>query len=271
MITCDKATFRLTQEYLRLGMKNAPRVEAARWQGIVTDGRPDMRVYELPNVTIEVPLGGVEDLEHWREDIRPHLPWADDHFKERVGGEPLNPGVQWENWPWSSSAGRFRDDEQFNHTYMERYWPKHARQTPGGRLGSIPPSSFVETQTCLGLPVGDLRDLVDYLVHEPTTRQAWIPIFHPNDTGYGDGGRKPCTLGYQFTVRDERLNVWYPLRSCDLVRHYSDDVYLTVRLLLWVLEECRKGRPEYWDRVKPGMYAMFCTSLHVFENDRRSL
>lgn len=114
---------------------------------------------------------------------------------------------------------------------------------------------------------GDLSDLVDLLAHEPTTRQAWIPLFFPEDTGTGDGGRKPCTLGYNFLCRRGQLHVWYPLRSCDFVRHFPDDCYLAVRLLLWVLDRCREIDPDVWDSVVPGTYAMHCTSLHVFAND----
>ena len=48
----------------------------------------------------------------------------------------------------------------------------------------------------------DYRTRVGRTVKEPHTRQAWIPLFFPEDTGVGDGGRKPCTLGYQIIVRE---------------------------------------------------------------------
>lgn len=259
---------------LRDQMTRAPRVENVRWQGMNVANNPAAVMYELQNVVFEVPLNGIEDLDHWRTDISPNLPWADDHFAERVGGEPLNPGVEWQNWPWGKSANRFRSpDEIFNHTYMERLWPKYARKTPGGKLGARKPSESHQITPHFGIAweYGDLSSLVDLLVREPSTRQAWIPLFFPEDTGYGDGGRKPCTLGYQFLVRQDQISVWYPLRACDLVHHFQDDCYLALRLLLWVLDRCREKDPSYWSGVSPGTYAMHMTSLHVFENDRRNL
>jgi hypothetical protein len=279
------ATFTAVREWLKTRMRSAPRVATERWQGVDVKGNPAAVSYEIMNARFDIDLRGCEDLGYWRADIAPNLPWADDHFLERVGGEPLNPGVQWANWPWAGSAGRFRDKvEQFNHTYMERLWPKYARRSPGGKLEvrvGVRDDADRHIRLYLGQDrrpkfgiawqYGDLEDLIDMLAREPHTRQAWIPLFFPEDTGVGDGGRKPCTLGYQFLVRDNRLHIWYPLRSCDLVRHWADDCYLAVRLLLWVLDRCRERAPDFWGSVTPGTYAMHMTSLHVFENDRRTI
>lgn len=251
-------------------MRSALQVDNARWQGINVAKDPSARMYELRNVCFEVDLGGVEDLDHWRREITPNLPWADDHFAERVGGHPLNPGVEWANWPWGKSAAKFRDaGEQFNHTYQERLWPRYARMTPEGILQTQ--GHGLTPRKGIAWEYGDLDSIVDLLIRDPFTRQAWIPLFFPEDTGWADGGRKPCTLGYQFLRRGEGLHMWYPLRSCDLVRHFADDCYLAVRLLLWVLDRCREKDPEEWNGARPGTYAMHMTSLHCFENDRRTL
>lgn len=254
----------------------ATKVRTERWQGMDISKRPEMVSYELLNYGLSVPLSGIA-LNHYRSDIKPNLPWADNHFEERVCGEPINPGVEWANWPWATSADKFRDKgERFNHNYMERYWCKFAGKVDdyAGYIhrGHGGPALFPTDQN-VGIrnPYGDMMDMVDLLSKEPHTRQAWIPIFFPEDTGIGDGGRKPCTLGYQFIMRNQFLNVYYPLRSCDFVRHFRDDIYLTVRLLLWVLEWCKRQNPEAWDCVRPGVYDMHCTSLHIFENDRIKL
>lgn len=249
----------------------AEKVHTTRWQGMSVSKKPDMATREVFNITMGVSLPDIEDLAYYREDIRPNLPWADDHFEERVQGDPLNPGKTWRSWPWALSADKFRtgdgrakctqvpegtpDNPKFNHTYMERYWPRNA-----GR--------FALTE-CRGIrhTYGDMLDLIGLLAHEFDTRQAYIPIFFPEDTGVGDGGRKPCTLGYHFIVRGQRLHVYYPMRSCDFIRHWRDDCYLTVRLLLWILEKCRDINPQTWRPITPGTYTMHCTSLHMFEND----
>lgn len=254
-------------------------VHTERWQGKDISKKPDMVSYELLNVLVHTDLL-TEDVEFYRKDIEPNLPWADDHFLERVGGEPLNPGVQWANWPWGQSAARFRDvNEEFNHTYMQRLWPRYADQTPDGKLGGdyygtrkLPKPDIKNSGRAWGVnsglryTLGDLESLVDLLAREPLTRQAYIPLFFPEDTGVGDGGRKPCTLGYQFIMRDGKLHIYYPIRSCDFMRHFRDDCYLAVRLLLWVLDRCRE-RNKIFLEIVPGTFTMHCVSLHIFRPD----
>src|SRR6185437_7811937 len=272
MLSIQHNTFTDTRRTIVDRILAAPEVKTERWQGVDVTKNPAAVTFELRNVCFEVPLLGIEDLDHWRADTIANIPWADDHFLERVGGLPLNPGVQWANWPWASSADKHRTNEKFNHTYMERLWPKWAHidteltHTNGTRRQ---PDRKAWRHPIMGVSFsyGDLQDLVELLVREPYTRQAWIPLFFPEDTGYGDGGRKPCTLGYQILVRDDadgpKAHIWYPLRSCDLVRHFPDDCYLAVRLLLWIVQECRKRNP-FWNDVELGTYAMHMTSLHIF-------
>lgn len=264
-------TFQKVWDDMVTAMRLAPIVKTERWQGV----EANQETRELRNAIFGI-IMDTEDLDYWRRDIRPNLPWADDHFMERVSGHPLNPGEQWKNWPWSNPANAFRKQGRFNHSYMERLWPKYARRTDDGILpirgtSSLPrgyPRGDIRSKFGIGHGYGDLQDLVNLLANEPYTRQAWIPLFFPEDTGRGDSGRKPCTLGYQFTVRDGRLNVFYPMRSCDLRRHFRDDCYLAVRLLLWILDRCRELRPEFWDNVVPGDYSMWVTSLHIFATDK---
>ena len=261
------ARYRITKKFLEDSHETTP----VNWQGIDVSQRPEARMRELLNVSFSVDMRGQHDLDHWRLDTGANLPWADDHFVERVCGQPINPGVEWANWPWGDSADRFRDaDGRFNHNYMERYWPKYAGNDPNGQ-GEY---NTVGADKNYGIrhEYGDLNDLVSLLLKDPETRQAWIPIFFPEDTGIADGGRKPCSLGYHFMVRDKRLHVYYPLRSCDFVRHWGDDVYLTVRLALWVLEQCReRSTSDYWGGVHLGSFTMHCTSLHMFVNDHIQL
>lgn len=235
-------------------------IHTEKWQGIDISKKPEARMQEFINYSFSVALGH-EDLDTYRKDIKPNLPWADDHFKERVGGEPINPGEQWKHWPWGNSADNFRDLEgKFNHNYMERYWPKHANQDPK--------ELFINEG--IRFNYGDIRDLIQLLRNEPHTRQAYIPIFFPEDTGAVHGGRVPCSLGYHFIKRNGALHINYYLRSCEVYRHFRDDCYLTVRLLLWVLDELRK-LDSSWNEVTPGIYTMHITSFHCFVNDMRSI
>jgi hypothetical protein len=248
-------------------------VHSDRWQGAEIKSRPEMATHELTHISFGVPLDG-EDLQHYRDDIKPNLPWADNHFDERVCGAPINPGIEWENWPYGKSASTFLENGKFNHNYMERYWPRHAR-------AGDPPSRTVEEwvkynrdtwQNDTGTHnhgvryhYGDLKDVVQLLSSDPYTRQAYLPVWFPEDTG-GGAKRAPCTIGYHFLMRGGLLDVNYEIRSCDFVRHFRDDCYLTIRLLLWVLDRCRDIDVR-WADVKPGKFFIQIGSFHIFRND----
>lgn len=245
-------------------------VHTPKWQGVDISKKPEMAMHEILHYDFRIDLEGIEDLQSYRENIKPNLPWADDHFLERVGGEPLNPGETWKSWPYGHSADRFRDAcGQFNHNYMERMWPKRANQSPDGKLENVDHDTLPNRGVVRGY-LGDTRDLVKLLVKDPLTRQAYLPIWFPEDTGDANEGRKPCSLGYHFIMRDNKLHVSYYIRSCDFIRHFRDDCYLTVRLLLWVLQEARKYN-EAWREVVPGSYNMYISSLHMFRNDYLTL
>ncbi len=268
--TFGKAIAAAQQAFLDTGY----RVHSEKWQGMDIKAKPDMEMVEVLNHDFCCAMPTL-DLDYYRNEVKPNLPWADDHFLERVNGEPLNPGVQWANWPYATSADRFRKLDIFTHTYMERYWPKFAGMTMLGRLApeieKIDPNTGCETESPnrgYRFEYGDLRDVVELLKREPLTRQAFLPVWFPEDTGVRHGGRVPCSIGYHFMMRGGYFHVGYWLRSCDFVRHFRDDIYLTVRLAFWVLDQLRQADPG-WCNVKPGFYSMWMTSLHMFINDYR--
>lgn len=232
-------------------------VKPATWQSIDVSAKPEMATHELEDMVFSFPIG-TRDLAYHKHQIQPNLPWADDHFeKDRVSGEPLNPGYTWAQWPWANKADGFRNEHgQFNHSYAERYWPKYAMNE------SAFPNRGIRYE------YGDLNDVVDLLVRNPGTRNAYLPLWFPEDTGVVHGNRTPCSIGYLFRMREDRLSIFYDIRSCDYIRHFRDDVYLTVRLLLWVLNECEKKDPS-WTGVWPGKFTMHIGSFHIFENDWR--
>ena len=249
---------------------NAPVVAASRWQST----KAPQPMVEILNRSFTLDLRGEASLDYIREAIKPNLPWADRHFtEERVSGEPINPGETWKIWPYArSAAAHLREGEnipQYDHSYAERYWPTMAGVTPDGRL-PFPK----RLGRCRGIrfPIGDLDDLVQVLVDDPLTRQAYLPVWFPEDLAAAlEEKRVPCTLGYHFIRRDPYLHVVYPMRSCDFVRHFRDDVYLTIRLLLWVLEQCQDWDLCNWHDIYPGTFRMHITSLHMFEQDRTNL
>lgn len=239
-------------------------VDTGSWQGYSTEGHPDLVTKEILNLQLEVPVTDKPGI--LQAEIKPNLPWADDHFAERVSRDPSNPGKEYENWPWwqgqeaAAMVGELAEEgvPVFTHTYQERFWPKYNRQ--GSRRSGV------------RYNYGDLDDVVTLLASSPHTRQATFPIFFPEDTGAHHGGRVPCTLHYHFMVRDNKLHMWYPIRSCDLVRHFRDDLYMAAKLMLWVLtelqeEELRGDNPQLWVDVSPGVLSFTAYSFHVHKGD----
>lgn len=256
-------------------------VDTGHWQAI--KDVPQTKTIELRNEVLDTEIEPT--ALQWAGFCGPSTPWAENHFQERVGGEPLNPGVQYKNWPWykgnvpvHQTAGEVvkgGGEWQFSHTYMERYWPKHAGEFWGRSAHVHPPTMTAEAERVdargIRYRYGDLNDLVDLLVREPYTRQAYLPVWFPEDTGATDNQRVPCSLGYHFLLREGKLHCNYYIRSCDLLRHFRDDVYLTGRLCQWVVDQARSkegGSQDFlWNYIVPGELTMIMSSLHVFEGD----
>ena len=268
-------TFRDAIEAASLALKHLSYpVHTERWQGFDIKNRPEAEMREVLNFSFTTPMTS-EKLDFYRDHIGPNLPWADDHFEERVSGW-FNPGETWRSWPWALKADESRKHGkgEFSHTYGTRYWPRF-RPYGGGRvlhtldMGEARNESLDEMRGHY-FRYGDLADVVELLAREPHTRQAYLPIWFPEDTGAVEGQRVPCTLGYHWIMRNGYLHVYYPIRSCDFYRHFRDDLYLTVRLTLWLLDQLRQ-RDKSWQSVKPGMFSMWIGSFHLFINDYRKL
>lgn len=193
---------------------------AGNWQGIRDFEKEEMLVlYNWFISDIEIP-GTIEELQN---QTKCDLPWAEDHFQERISRVPSNPGETYKYWPYNTfkeTGDPYKPQEVFSHTYQERFWPKKAGQ------GIFPPCG-------IRYDFGDLDDVIDQIIHNPLTRQAYLPIFYPEDTGARDR-RVPCTLGYYFYLTGNKLNINYTIRSCDVFRHFRNDMYLTGRLLQYV-------------------------------------
>jgi thymidylate synthase len=152
---------------------------------------------------------------------------------------------------------------------MERYWPRYA-----GRRGWKEGDGFSHAHEGIRYEYGDLNDVVRQLASKPHTRQAYLPIFFPEDTGAVHGERVPCTLGYHFILRNGELHIVYYIRSCDAVRHFRNDVYMTARLLQWVLSQLHDtdlNEDHPWQEVEPGTLTMHITSFHCFDAERKWL
>lgn len=271
----DRLKQDLTDQFLA---GDARVVDVGQWQGTDVSGRPEMVTHELENIILEYKMdnrpGALE------EDIKPNLPWAASHFQERVGGMPLNPPPSNTAWPYAQQDnGEFKKDEIFSHTYPERMWPRFANQFGHQALGVDRPwedmvrewkNQFGQDAGHVGIRYryGDLQDVVQLLRSTRYTRQAFLPIWFPEDTGTHHGDRVPCSLGYHFLVRDDELVCTYLIRSCDFRRHFADDLYLAARLAQWVSDRISETPEDSsGSMVHASRVIMHIMSLHIFEGD----
>lgn len=230
-------------------------IDRGRWQTLDVSGSEPHKTFELRNVALF--YTPPSDILALQDDVKPDLPWADAHFEERVGGEPVNPPPSFVQWPHhNGSADLHVTNEVFSHTYPERFWPKHAGDTAVAdsfKMGGI------------RFAYGDLGDVVTQLVKNPMTRQAVLPVWFPEDTGATDR-RVPCTLTYHFMAdNQDRLSMWYSMRACDFSRHFHNDVYFAARLLQWVVNQVNDHRDLYEFSI--GEVNMTISSLHLFKGD----
>jgi hypothetical protein len=232
-------------------------VKTEKWQGIKSPD--DMFEYLFHSFKSEIP----NNLEDLIVEVRPNLPWADEHFGERVSGLPLNPPPSHVNWPFAQRGNeKFGGNTKFSHTYPERIWPRYR---------AIGEDGDDEPMMGFRYEYGDFNDVIDLLQREPYTRQAFLPIWFPEDTGSVHGERVPCTIGYHFIRRSNYLHVVYYIRSCDYIRHFRDDIYLACRKVQWAIEKLREKNYNEWKDVVPGYISMHVTSLHCFNREKEVL
>jgi hypothetical protein len=251
---------------MRQDLYESSPVDVGEWQS----QKIEMPMLEMLHVVFDMPMP--ETAEELGKITGARLPWAEDHFLERVGGEPLNPSPSEAWWPFAKKGSTTNEDHKsegqaFSHTYPERMWPKHANTSSG----MVSPTSG--SHWGIRFSYGDLNDVVNQLFKHPLTRQAYLPIWFPEDTGAVHGKRVPCTLGYHFIIREGRLDISYFMRSTDLLRHFQDDVYLAVRLAQWVVErvnslwEYKYNEPQQYP-LEVGDLIFHTANMHIFEGDR---
>lgn len=156
--------------------------------------------------------------------------WLEAEIDERLNGlktQPLNPGIAYlaneEFW------GQFIRNGVFSYSYAER-WQEQ------------------------------LPYIIRELKEKPNTRQAVLTMYdkHQDMMHWGGRDRVPCSLTYQFMLREDKLVLIYNQRSCDFVKFFPSDVWLTVQLLIHVANAIGK---------EPGQFVHVLGSLHAFAGD----
>lgn len=239
---------------------------AGKWQAVDISGSQAHDTYELMNVSLWLDIPETKDKAQLL--IGPDLPWAEGHFQERVAGKPVNPGDWHDKWPYHANGAGIHQkaDQKYDHNYMERFWASKVLREVKTASGKV---AHHEDFKGYRFNVGDLGDVVGLLRRDPLTRQAFLPVWFPEDSGATQGQRVPCTLGYHFIIRGGAMHVVYYLRSCEIYRHFKNDVYMAMRLAQWVRDQIEGP----YDHVNPpeplamGTLTMHITSLHGFVGD----
>lgn len=257
-LIADNSTFE--NEYRHLARKLLQSDPVRRGPAHATTDDSMAETLELMHVTQEFFVDPL--MSAWQATVMPNLPWAEDHFQERVGGEPLNPPPSEAWWPFARQGNaEHKKGEQFSHTYPERIWPKRAGEEQDQAWSIDSPTG--RAHSGIRFMYGDLNDLIEILKKNPGTRQAYLPIWFPEDLAAAlEGERVPCSMGYHFIVngRTGELDCVYTLRSCDIVRFYRDDIYMAGRLLMWVAGHA--------DRLPVGNLVVHIDNLHAFPGDK---
>lgn len=166
------------------------------------------------------------------EDLNPHQPWANAEFEDRISLEPRNPGNAWKELPevWEPMIENQKLEaglitRRFSYTYSERL-------------------------------TYQLMEALEELRSNPNSREAYLSIWNSTVDPFRLSRRRvPCTLGYQFFIREGKLHLIYLQRSCNFPKHFQDDIYLARKLQEWVADKLE---------IPPGSFSHWIGSLHIF-------
>ncbi len=163
--------------------------------------------------------------------------YCNQEILDRVNREGLNPGnsykIRMDLWQKLMSK---KDGDRFDYTYSERINYIH-----------------------------QLDNAIAALKDDEHTRRAMIMIFWPGDTTESSGfqTRIPCSVSYQFLIRNNKLMVLYYIRSNDYFKHFAIDIWLTQAMQSYIFEQLKGTYPN----LKIGSLNYYAGSFHAYNED----
>lgn len=140
----------------------------------------------------------------------------------------------------------------------EEYWSQFIHKDTGQFSYSYPERLY-----------GNLEGIVKQITVNRDSRQLWIPIWWEKDFEARDlKHRVPCSIGYHFMVRDNKLHMHYIMRSCDFVKHWAKDIVLAVA---FAKEITKAYNAVNTDLIKVGSFTHTVFSLHGFAKDLKGI
>ena len=166
------------------------------------------------------------------EEQKRIIKYCKQEIKDRCSGKPLNPGNSykiradlWNNFLEGSG--------KFSYQYAERLWTNQQFET-----------------------------VINCLKNDAGTRQAVLSVWNPDldmkAEKLGGISRVPCSLFYQFMIRNNRLHCMYYMRSNDFLQHCCIDLYCASGLMEYVVKRLKDIYPD----LKVGSLTYMCGSLH---------
>ena len=158
--------------------------------------------------------------------------WAYDDFAERISGMKYNPGKAWKER--ESVWKEFLDSKgKFSYTYSERI-------------------------------ASQLEKIIKMLESNEHARNAIVSIWDREIDQDRIGGKKrvPCSMYYQFLIRNNKVHLIYNIRSNDVITHWRFDVWMAIKMQKHVAEKLGKGTGDFYQ---------FIGSLHAYEKDLRGI
>lgn len=221
--------YELRSELMREVYEMGHHVESASMQNKDVKDNPDFLTKEIINYSYC--LKSLDKTEYLFLNDPESRSWVDTEFKERVSILKINPGEAWKirKEVWEQFLN---DEKEFDYTYNERMR--------------------------LQLPI-----LIQELRKNPNTRQAILSIWQATDVHeLGGKARVPCSIYYHFMIRHEKLHIIYNQRSCDIMTHFGNDIYLAWKLMDYVAEMTGN---------KVGYLYHNIASLHCYQKDWEKL
>jgi len=168
------------------------------------------------------------------KDAKGVLEYCELELKDRLAGVARNPGEAHES-RYSLWEEFLEDKQKFSYTYSER----------------ISDPDLVKDQ---------IANVIEELKESPDSRQAIVQIFNYlyDHKNIGGKHRIPCSMHYQFLVRNKKAHGIYVMRSNDLLTHYVVDIWLACKIQMHIAEQLG---------FEVGSFTYFGGSLHAYFKD----
>lgn len=110
-----------------------------------------------------------------------------------------------------------------------------------------------------------LDNAIAALLDDEHTRRSMVMIFQPEDSQDAAGfqTRIPCSISYQFLIRNNKLMVLYYIRSNDYFKHFAIDIWLTEAIMDHVYQSI-VGR---YPNLRKGSLNYYAGSFHAYNED----